>query len=139
MTSNKWVVVGVRRLVHRSAVLQVGLLLLFWLAGEGLVQWTDLPLPGGVVGMALVLAFLAGRRLRPGTVRRGAQWLLGEMLLFFVPAVLAVLNHRELLGVVGLKLLAAILLGTAAVMVATALTVELCLRSAGHGRPKPLA
>jgi holin-like protein len=136
--SSKNLVLGARRLVHRSAVLQVGVLLLFWLAGEALVQRTGLPLPGGVVGMVLVLVLLAAQRLRPGTVRRGAQWLLGEMLLFFVPAVLAVVNHRELLGLVGLKLLAVILVGTAAVMAATALTVELCLRCGSHPRADPL-
>jgi holin-like protein len=135
MTS-KQVVVGVRRLMHRNAVLQVGLLLLFWLAGEAVVRATGLPLPGGVVGMGLMLALLAAQRLRPVSVRRGAQWLLGEMLLFFVPAVLALVNHQELLGVVGLKLLAVIVLGTVAVMATTALTVELCLRSAGRGPDK---
>ena len=49
--SSKQMIVGVRRLVHRSALLQVGLLLLFWLAGEAVVRGTGLPLPGGVVGM----------------------------------------------------------------------------------------
>jgi holin-like protein len=131
MTSQA-VAVRVRRLVHRSALLQVGLLLAFWAAGEGVVRLTGLPLPGGVVGMALVLALLAVQRLRPGSLQRGSQWLLGDMLLFFVPAVLAVLNHQELLGVLGLKLLAIILVGTAAVMGVTALTVELCTRAAAH-------
>ena len=135
MTS-KQMVVGVRRLVHRSAVLQIGLLLLFWLAGEAVVRGTGLPLPGGVVGMGLMLALLAAQRLRPGSVRRGAQALLGEMLLFFVPAVLALVNHRELLGLVGLKLLAVIVFGTVAVMATTALTVELCLRSTGRDPDK---
>jgi holin-like protein len=137
MRSNA-VVVQVRRLVHRSAVLQVGLLLLFWVAGEGIVRLTGLPLPGGVVGMVLMLALLGAQRLRPGTVRRGAQWLLGDMLLFFVPAVLAILNHRELLGLLGLKLLAVILVGTAAVMATTALTVELCTREGSRGSGNPL-
>ena len=47
------------------------------------------------------------------------------MLLFFVPAVPAVMEHHELFGLVGLKVLAVILAGTAAVMGSTALTVEL--------------
>jgi holin-like protein len=122
------VVTGARRLVHRSGVLQVGLLLAFWGVGEGVVRLTSLPLPGGVIGMGLMLALLVAQRVRPGSVRRGAQWLLGDMLLFFVPAVLAVTNHRELLGLLGLKLLAIVLVGTAAVMGVTALTVELCTR-----------
>ena len=123
-----------RRFVHRSPLLQVAMLLLFWVAGEAIAHTTGLPLPGGVIGMVLVLALLAAQRLRPASVRRGAQWLLGDMLLFFVPAVLAVLDHQELLGVLGLKLLAIILVGTAAVMATTALTVELCTRATAHGR-----
>lgn len=94
------------------------------------VDLTALPVPGGVVGMALLLALLSADRLGIGNVQRGARWLIGDMLLFFVPAVLAVLQHRELLGVLGLKLLAIILVGTALVMAATAMTVEACLRSA---------
>lgn len=125
-----------RRLVHRSAVLQVGLLLSFWLGGEALVRATGLPVPGGVAGMVLMLALLAARRLRPGSVQRGAHWLIGHMLLFFVPVVLALLEHGELFGVLGLKLLAIIVIGTAAVMAVTAATVEFCLRV--HGPRKPV-
>lgn len=61
-------------------------------------------------------------------MHRGANWLLGEMLLFFVPAVMSLLDHREFLGVLGVKLLVVILLGTALVMIGTALTIELCYR-----------
>jgi holin-like protein len=61
-------------------------------------------------------------------MRRGAEWLIGDMVLFFVPAVLAVLDHRELLGLVGLKVLGVILCSTIAVLGVTGLTVDLCFR-----------
>jgi len=117
-----------RSKLRRSRVLQICLLVLFSLLGQALAQWLGLPVPGGVVGMALVLLLLATRRLRVRNVHRGASWLLGEMLLFFVPAVMSLLDHREFLGVLGLKLLAVILLGTALVMMGTALTIDLCYR-----------
>ncbi|MBP2301874.1 CidA/LrgA family protein [Azospirillum picis] len=116
------------RTFRDSRILQVGLIGLFWLAGEALVRLTGLPLPGGIVGMAIVLLLLASHRLNPGSMRRGAEWLLAEMLLFFVPAVLALMNHREFLGLLGLKILAVIAGGTLAVMAVTALTVELFYR-----------
>jgi holin-like protein len=50
------------------------------------------------------------------------------MLLFFVPAVLALLDHNELLGLMGLKILAVIIVSTIMVMSVTALTVDLCYR-----------
>ena len=117
-----------RSKLRRSRVLQICLLVLFSLLGQALAQLLGLPVPGGVVGMALVLLLLATRRLRVRNVHRGASWLLGEMLLFFVPAVMSLLDHREFLGLLGLKLLAVIVLGTALVMSGTALTIDLCYR-----------
>jgi holin-like protein len=78
--------------------------------------------------MALALLALGARGLHIGSLKRGANWLLAEMLLFFVPAVLALLDHSELLGLMGLKILTVIILSTVAVMSVTALTVDLCYR-----------
>ena len=121
-------IILLRSWLRRSRVLQICLLILFSLLGQALAQLLGLPVPGGVIGMALVLLLLATRRLRVRNVHRGASWLLGEMLLFFVPAVMSLLDHREFLGLLGLKLLAVILLGTALVMTGTALTIDLCYR-----------
>jgi holin-like protein len=117
-----------RSLLRRSRLLQIVLITLFSLLGQMLANAAGLPVPGGVIGMALVLALLASGLLRVRNVHRGASWLLGEMLLFFVPAVMSLLDHREFLGVLGAKLLAVILLGTALVMAGTALTIDLCYR-----------
>ncbi|MGE8625799.1 CidA/LrgA family protein [Achromobacter denitrificans] len=117
-----------RSALRRSRVLQICLIVLFSWLGQALAQVSGLPVPGGVIGMAIVLVLLATRRLRVRNVHRGASWLLGEMLLFFVPAVMSLLEHREFLGLLGLKLLAVILLGTALVMAGTALTIDLCYR-----------
>ena len=119
---------SVRRLVRHSRLAQIGLLVGFWALGTAVARIGGLPLPGGIVGMMIVLALLATHRLNPASMRRGADWFLADLLLFFVPAVLAVLDHRELLGLVGLKILAVILLGTVAVMGVTGLTVDLCHR-----------
>lgn len=124
-----------RRSLRHSRLLQIALLCGFWLAGEALVRSLLLPIPGGVAGLFIVLALLGSGRLRLGSMRRGADWLLAQMLLFFVPAVLAIIDHPEFLGWVGLKLLAVILLGTLVVMGVSALVVDLCCRwGAGHAR-----
>jgi holin-like protein len=117
-----------RRLLRRSRLVQLALVAAFWLAGEELVRITGLPLPGSIIGMALALLTLSARGLHIGSMKRGANWLLAEMLLFFVPAVLALLDHSELLGLMGLKIVAVILLSTVAVMCVTALTVDLFYR-----------
>jgi holin-like protein len=122
------VTIRLRRLLRRSRLVQVALVFAFWFIGTAIVRLVGLPVPGGVVGMLLVLGLLASRRLSTASLRRGTDWLLGDMLLFFVPVCLAVLDHPELLGVLGLKIMIVILAGTTAVMGATALTVDLCWR-----------
>jgi holin-like protein len=120
--------VGWRRHLRQRRVPQIALIFGFWLVGQALADWCRLPLPGGIVGLILVLVLLGSGWLRAGSLRRGANWYLAEMLLFFVPAVVAVLDHPEFLGVLGLKLMAAIILGTLVVMLATALSMDWCFR-----------
>lgn len=115
---------ALRHFLHRSMLGQIGLIVLFWMAGQLVVSVTQLPVPGGVAGLFIVLALLASGRLRLVSMQRGARWFIAELLLFFVPAVLAVLDHREFLGLTGLKILAVIVLGTAVVMLVTALAVD---------------
>jgi holin-like protein len=117
-----------RRTLHTNRLLQIAILAFFWLAGEAMACVLSLPVPGGVVGMALVLVLLASGRVRLASMRGGAHWLIAEMLLFFVPAVLAVLDHHEFIGLLGLKIVAVILAGTLSVMAATALAVDLGYR-----------
>ena len=124
--SAKRVLVSLRRNLRQRLSLQLALLLGFWMAGSLLVHLGRLPIPAGIAGMFLVLALLATGRISLRSLSKGAGLLISEMLLFFVPAVLAVLDHREFLGLLGLKLLAAILVGIFAVMCVTALTADLC-------------
>jgi len=60
------------------------------------------------------------------TVERGAHWLLGEMLVFLMPIMVALFWHGEFVGWLGLKILATVLVGTVGVMVTTAVSVD-CL------------
>ena len=121
-------VIRSRLALHHSRLLQIALLCALWLLGEGIVSVTGPPLPGGVVGMLLALALLLSGHLSAGSLRLGAQWFLAELLLFFIPAVLAVLGYRQFLGLIGFKILVVILISTLCVMGVTALTVEVCYR-----------
>ncbi len=126
--SPRYAAVHVRRFFRQSRLLQIGLVLAFWLAGAALVRVTGMPMPGGIVGMLLALAALSVHGLSVMSLKRGADWFLAEMLLFFVPAVPAILDHREFFSLLGVKILAIILFSTVTVMGATALTVDLCYR-----------
>jgi holin-like protein len=119
------IAIGLERRIHHHLLLQAGLVISFWLAGDRFVKLTGLPVPGGVVGMLILLSLLATRRMSAFSLRRGADLFIGNMVLFFVPAVPALLDHRELVGLLGLKILVVILGGTLAVMAVTGLIVDL--------------
>ncbi|AMH12887.1 CidA/LrgA family protein [Citrobacter youngae] len=89
-----------------------------------LVSWLHLPLPANLVGMVLMLALIVCRVIPLSWIRAGARWLLAEMLLFFVPAVVAVVNYTQLLLVDGWRIFAVIAISTLMVLGATAWVVD---------------
>jgi holin-like protein len=107
---------------------QVALLCVVWLAASHVSQKLIPAVPAGVIGMALTLGALAMGWLPLDWCRRGARWLLAEMLLFFIPAVVAVVNYSDLMLDAGWKIMVVIVLSTALVMTATALAVDACYR-----------
>ncbi|MDX3905691.1 MAG: CidA/LrgA family protein [Pigmentiphaga sp.] len=111
-----------------ARITQVLALVAVWWAADELVRRIGLPIPGGVVGLFVVLALLLSGKLPLHRIDQGARWLLADMLVFFVPAAVAMVRYRDLLASEGLKLLAVIVLGNACVMLATALTVEWAVR-----------
>lgn len=119
-------------LMGRNRWLQIGALIVIWWVSEALVHAVGLPIPGGVIGMAVLLALMASGRVRMIWFRRGSADLLDHMLLFFVPATMALLDHPELFSLTGLKVLVVIFFGTLVVMVGTALAVEVCFRWRAH-------
>ncbi|MEG3766711.1 CidA/LrgA family protein [Alteromonas sp. 14N.309.X.WAT.G.H12] len=66
------------------------LITLFYFAGELLVNLLNVPFPGTLVGLLLLLLFLFQRKRVPSVIVAGATPLLKYMTLFFVPAVLGV-------------------------------------------------
>ena len=115
-----------RNLIETAA--QGAALIGLWWLCDAAVRAAGLPIPGGVAGMAVLLALLASGALPVGCLRLGAKGLLNHMLLFFVPAAVTLRDHPELLGSTGFKLLAVIVVGILSVMAGTALAVELHIR-----------
>ncbi|AFJ48689.1 CidA/LrgA family protein [Shimwellia blattae] len=103
-----------------QVVLYAGLFIL----SRQLVAWGHVPLPANLVGMLLLLALIICRVVPLHWVRAGSRWLLAEMLLFFVPAVVAVVNYPHLVMVDGWRICLVIALSTLLVLGATAWVVD---------------
>lgn len=93
------------------------------LAGELSARALKLPLPGPVLGIAIVGVLLA---LGWGRSAIGAcsELLLGHLSLLFVPVGVGVVTHLDALAVHGLALATVLLLSTWAGLAATALVLQ---------------
>jgi holin-like protein len=103
-------------------------LLVFQTIGEVLTYALALPIPGPVLGMALLLAFLlvnerALARLRPTCVE-----LLKHLSLLFVPAGVGVLLHAARIADEWLPIVVALLASTALAIIVTALVIRWAMR-----------
>ncbi len=103
-------------------------LLAIYLLGTQLVVWLAWPIPGGVVGLGLLLATFATGLVKPAALQWGAGVLMAEMLLFFIPALMSLLNYGALLRNDGWRILLVIGVSTLTVMLVTAFTVEMVCR-----------
>ena len=84
----------------------------------------NLPIPGSVLGMGILFLLLIFEWVPEHMLRVGAAWLIGDLLLFFIPPVISVIKYEGLLEHYGLKLILTLVLGTAIVMVSTGFVVD---------------
>ena len=102
----------------------ITVLLACQLAGEVLVRFAGLPVPGPVVGMALLFAGLALRGGVPEPLERTCRGLLEHLSLLFVPAGVGVLTHLALVGREWLPISASLLVSTALTIAVTGLVAS---------------
>ncbi|KAA0091747.1 murein hydrolase transporter LrgA [Trinickia soli] len=114
---------GIARIAVQSALLAA-----VWFAADFAARRLDIPVPGGVIGLAALLALLLTGGVAPRWVKAGADWLLSDMLLFFVPAAVAVVQYGGLFKSDGWRLALVVVFGTLTVMVAVAFTVDQAAR-----------
>ncbi|MCW1955967.1 CidA/LrgA family protein [uncultured Lentibacter sp.] len=100
------------------------------LAGEVVVGALGLPVPGPVLGMALLFGFLLLRGHVPDALGATADGLLRNMSLLFVPAGTGVIMHVALLSEALVPLSLAVAISTSAAIVVTALMMRLLSKGA---------
>lgn len=112
------------------------LLLAFQLTGEVIARGLDLPVPGPVLGMALLFLTLVLRGGPGEELKQTSGTLLQHLSLLFVPAGTGVMLHLHRLQDEGLALVAALIVSTLAGMAVTALVLKALLgrgQGAHHG------
>jgi len=101
----------------------ITVLLVYQLVGEVISQCLGLPLPGPVVGMALLFATLLVRGKLADGLRDTADGLLRHLSLLFVPAGVGVILHLHLIQSEWKAISAALIVSTVATIAVTALVM----------------
>ena len=111
----------------------ITVLLLYQTIGEIVVLLTGLPVPGPVVGMALLFVTLLVRGEAPAPLRDTAERLLSHLSLLFVPAGVGVMLHFERLGAEWLPILLALVASTVLTLGVSALVMQALRRRSRAG------
>ena len=112
----------------KTASYQIIIILAVWSCAYVLQKLLNLPVASGVLGFFLLLFLLEMKWLKLAHVERGADLLLAELLLFFIPPVVGVIQYPDLLIASGWKILLVILISTALVMMVSVYSVRLLLK-----------
>jgi holin-like protein len=105
-------------------ILQVAILLVIFLIGNQIRKYTHAPLPGSIIGLIILFLLLQLKIIKMDWIEQGASWLLSELLLFFIPAAVGVINYQQAIGSKWGKLFVVIVLSTLTVMAFTGLTAQ---------------
>jgi holin-like protein len=109
------------------------LLLLYQLAGELLARAFHMPVPGPVIGMALLFLTLLARDRVSQELRAGSNSLLKHLSLLFVPAGAGVMLHLHRVADEWLPITFALIISTFAGMAVTALVLKAMMGKAADG------
>jgi holin-like protein len=102
----------------------IAAMLMCQLLGELIVHLTALPLPGTLIGMALLFISLALLGKVPDSLEKTSSALFRHMMLFFIPLVTGVMAHTNRVIAEWLPFLASCVLGAALTIAATALSLQ---------------
>lgn len=100
----------------------------YFFLGEAFVQYTNFPFPGSMIGFFFLFICLKFHIIKLSWVDVGAKFLTANLLLFFIPAAVGIVNYQYIFGIVGIKLIVIIFISTIVVMAATGYVADYILQ-----------
>lgn len=80
-----------------SIVSQLFVVFFVYLASEGIAALLPFTFPASVLGMIILLVLLLTKVLKPAQLKESSDFLLGNMLLFFIPTCVSVITYADVL------------------------------------------
>lgn len=104
--------------------IQILFISLFFFLGAGIKEVISIPLPASMIGLGFLLLALFTGIVKLKWIEKGANFLLAELLLFFIPSAVGIVNYDEIMSFQGLELVLIIAASTFIVMAVTAYTAD---------------
>lgn len=112
-------------------IVQLALIFLFYFFGVQVKEWLGLPIPGSIIGLLLLLAFIiVFKNLTVNSHADGASVLIRNFTLFFIPTTVAIILYLDLFRTWNAISFVTVLVST---LVTIALTAWVLERSVGRG------
>ncbi|EMI14348.1 holin-like protein [Bacillus stratosphericus LAMA 585] len=107
------------------ATLQIMALFAFAKLMNVLAAFLHLRIPGTILGILVIFLLLHFNIIKLKWIELGAVWLLGELLLFFIPSAVGVIDYGTLLSQSGTSIVLVVLLSTFVVMLSTGIMTQM--------------
>lgn len=107
-----------------SIMIQIGIVFLVCLLGEGLSCLLPISFPSSVISMILLFILLVSHIIKPIHIKEKTDFLLKNMAFFFIPAGVTIMENYEFLRGSLIQLLIICLVTTILTFAATAYTVK---------------
>ncbi|GGH32335.1 CidA/LrgA family protein [Paenibacillus segetis] len=104
-----------------KGVFQVAILFFVSIAMNKLSTLLHLPIPGSILGIIVLFTLLKTKMIKLAWVEQGANWLLAELLLFFIPSAVGVMKYIPMLETDGVRILIVVISSTLVVMISSGL------------------
>lgn len=107
-----------------TIMLQILLIHIFLFLGSAVKLIVPIPIPAAMVGLLLLFFSLLLGIVKLEWIEQGGNWLLAELLLFFIPSAVGIVNYEEMLSWQGFMSILLIGLSTFIVIGSTAFIAE---------------
>lgn len=114
-----------------TILIQILLIHVFLFLAIALQQLFSIPLPASMIGLVLLFLALLLKIIKLEWVEQGANWLMAELLLFFIPSAVGIVNYNEIASWQGVEMIFIIGISTFIVMSITAFIADWIAKKKG--------
>ncbi|WP_315040774.1 CidA/LrgA family protein [Faucicola mancuniensis] len=105
-----------------KAILQIGIIGAVWGFSVVIKKFIDLPMSSGVLGLFILLALLFSKIIKLEQISIGSRLILNEFVLLFLPLMMEMIQYKDLFVHQGVQIVITVVIGTAMVMLGSAIT-----------------